>query len=234
MGPKHAPLNATECKDAKGAFVYRLCRIGETPWTLRQPQDLSNASFSELRALLVSAIAMGNQQAHTSVFLHSTSSLGKIQKILDERRSLYTNWLVRWPMHLKNVDKADFETRGDRLKWLSEEMTDSKLLDNCVQTARGYVDKDSEVVFFQHPGQRNVEWWNEEERLWMASSEMSTNFSFIDDSAATSQQSSSSGLQRQASTPAFPKVVAKGVGVLDRDGLVHRQQHVFSPIYICF
>ena len=106
MGPKRAPLNATECKDAKGAFVYRLCRIGETPWTLRQPQDLSNASFSELRALLVSAIAMGNQQAHTSVFLHSTSSLGKIQKILDERRSLYTNWLVRWPKHLKNVDNV--------------------------------------------------------------------------------------------------------------------------------
>ena len=75
MGPPVAPQNASYDKSDVGRYAYRILRKGESPWSLRTPPDTSGMPFKERRALLLSAIALGNDPAHTSVFLHTSESV---------------------------------------------------------------------------------------------------------------------------------------------------------------
>ena len=70
-------------------------RVG-SPWNLRAPPDFSDISRKGIRALMLEAVAIGNTK--TSPFLHGTLSLPRALKIMEERRYLYTSWLVRWPL----------------------------------------------------------------------------------------------------------------------------------------
>ena len=161
--PVAPPLHATIALEGK--FAYRVCRKGEDPWNLRRPA-LQHLDFSEKRQALIVAIALGNSLDKTSPFLYSTKSLKKALKIVNERKHRYINWLVRWPLVMEGVDSADFSIGNDKAKWLNHFSTDSGSMASLVSTARGYVTADAEVVFFDHTGQRNVEYWDEIARLW--------------------------------------------------------------------
>ena len=108
IGPEHAPYRATVSNDT---FVYRVLRKGENPWRMRVPPDIQ-LEYAELRTLLVTAIAHGNNPEQASDFLHATGSLTQAIRIKQERRYLYSNWLVRWRRDSVD-DRIDFETKGD-------------------------------------------------------------------------------------------------------------------------
>ena len=60
-------------------------------------------------------VALGN--ARGSPFLHGTLALTRVLKIMEERRYLYTNWLVRWPLDVKgdgviNLSNRDKQRAG--------------------------------------------------------------------------------------------------------------------------
>ena len=168
MGPQKTPQEATENKAEKDRYCYRICRRGETPWTLRQPPDLTGASFAEKRSLMATGIAMGNETP--SSFLHATTSLTKVMLVFGERRTLYSHWLVRWPKDIPGVECANFADKAaDRQRWLSEVDGDTALIERCIKTARSYVQKDKEIVFLQHPGQSNVGWWDADTKTWWSS-----------------------------------------------------------------
>ena len=156
LGPAEAPYHATETGDGK-QFVYRVLRYGESPWRMRIP-PMVDLVHSEMRALLVTAIAHGNDEQEQSLFLHTTASLTKAIRIRQERRSLYSNWLTRWKKNCVE-ERVDFETKADKLKWLSENDNDSELVRQAVMICRSYVQKDSEIVYLRHPGNNNIEWW---------------------------------------------------------------------------
>jgi hypothetical protein len=91
---------------AKDYYVYCICRKCEMPWNLRLPIDVSGSQFLEQRALLLHAIAHGNAEDTPSCFLHISGSLNKALKIFQERETLYSSWLVRWPKELVGVEKG--------------------------------------------------------------------------------------------------------------------------------
>ena len=168
MNAFDAPQQATETPPLKGTrgWCYRLCRKGtETPCTLRPTVDLTGLSFAEKRALLISACATGNEQP--SPFLHTTSSLSRSMLMFGERRRLYSNWLVRWPLgeaSLKDVE-IDFTLQSSKI-WLNDENGDTDLMMDHLQFCRRFVEKDSEVVFMARPASDLVEWWDCVKRKW--------------------------------------------------------------------
>ena len=46
-------------------------------------------------------------------------------KIMEERRGVYTNWLVKWPPHEQSV--IDLSTRQSQGPWLAEEEGDTEM-----------------------------------------------------------------------------------------------------------
>lgn len=147
-------------------YAYRILRKGETPWMLRVPGDCSGLDFLEKRALLVTAVATGNNPQKPSPFLHATRNLRKALLIHSERRHLYSNFLVRWPRKLPNVEMVDFQEKGQPQRWLFERDEDSALVAEAVFTTRAYTEKDSEIVYFGQPPSELVEWWDEEHLTW--------------------------------------------------------------------
>ena len=95
LEPKEMPLSATE-ETSNTPWLYRVLRRGELPWELRSPPETKDLSKAAFRDLLVSAVALGNNPEHTSPFLHTTASLRRALLLLQERRHLYSNWLVRF------------------------------------------------------------------------------------------------------------------------------------------
>ena len=161
LGPAEAPYQAIETGNGK-QYVYRVLRAFESPWAMRIPPNV-DLVHSEMPVMLVMAIAHGNEEHEQSPFLHTTASLKKAIRIVQERKSLYSNWLTRWKKNCVE-ERVDFETGADRQKWLSENDNDSELVRQAVMTCRGYVQKDSEIVYMRHPGDRNIEWWDEKQK----------------------------------------------------------------------
>ena len=104
--------------------------MGENPWELRQPPGhIGELSKKQLRAMVLAAVAMGNDPQMPSALLHATGSIPVIRKLLGERRWLYSNWLVRWPKVLHDVPYIEF---GDKKLytnwWLDDWDSDTEFL----------------------------------------------------------------------------------------------------------
>ena len=83
--------------------------MGEALRDLRQPPDeFAALTRKELRALLVTGIARGNDPKLPSRCLHASSSMKAIRRLLGERPWLYSNWLVRWPKVTEGIQHFDF------------------------------------------------------------------------------------------------------------------------------
>ena len=166
MGPQKSPTCATP-QEVKGGppYAYRICRKGENPWRLRNPQTklLDTLSFAEQRVRMLTAVATGNNLRSPSPFLHASGSLRKTLRIFGERRSLYSHWLVRFP---KTKDCIDFGDGAQRRKWFSDAGGDSSLLAVYVRRCRSYTEKDSELVYLRCPDLADVEWWDEATKTW--------------------------------------------------------------------
>ena len=190
LGPPDPPQNATERKEDRGKFVYRILRKGETPWKMRQCPDTTVFSKQELRATLLSCLACGNQPQWTSIFLHCTGSLSTVTRIFGERRRLYSHWLVRWPKFAtcggKPASYIDFDSNVHRVQWLSEEDYDNDLSEEAVRICRKYVTKDKEVIFLQNPDDHLIDVWDEEALMWKSIREVLPD---EESAAATSQPS---------------------------------------------
>lgn len=178
LGPRERPLCATALAPVSEYYAYRICRKGEHPWDLRRPVDCAGLSFMETRALVVTAVATGNDPARPSCFLHATRKLRKALLIFGERGHLYSHFLVRWPKQLVGVTMADFERLGERQKWFFEHDEDSAYLAECVRLCRNYTEKDSEIVYFDRPAQHLVEWWDEDGKTWRGSADNSAQSQF--------------------------------------------------------
>ncbi len=158
---KEAPQGAKVSdwpNEAKG-WVHRMCRHGqETPWTLRQPVDVSGMSRAALRVLSISACAAGN--VAPSPFLHTTTPLNHSLYIDSERRHLYNSWLVRWPFNHPAISQyeIDFATGGHH--YFNEENGDSHLLQDSIIHSRQFTVKDKEVVYTKQPPFDLIEWWD--------------------------------------------------------------------------
>ena len=207
MGPPVAPQNATQSPFDVGKYAYRILRKGEHPWSLRTPPDTEAMPFRDRRALLVSAIALGNDPEHTSIFLHTSQTVPKVLNVFGERRKLYSHWLVRWPRAIPGVPCADFSLAKDRQRWLAELDGDSDLIVDCLKQCRNYMMKDAELVYFAHPGLHNVEWWDEENCCWQSAKTVPTGFKGQmegQSSAATSQiETSASAAMASSSSVVF-------------------------------
>ena len=165
MGPKETPTAAVSTQVKGGpAWSYRICRRGENPWQLRDPPVMADLEFAEMRALLLSAVAKGNDPRSPSPFLHATSVLRKALWIFGERRELYSHWLVRFPKSRKGC--IDFEDAAMRGKWFSEHNNDTSLLEEYVQKCRAYTEKDSELVYLIRPNLEDIQWWDESTKEW--------------------------------------------------------------------
>ena len=142
--------------------------MGEDPWNLRKvPSHVLDLTPKQLRGCVLSAVAMGNDRQHTSPLLHATTSIAVIRKLLEQRRWLYSNWLVKWPKDCGgkpvHIDFEDHKRGG----WILEESDDdTDLLRECVQKARGYVTKDRELVYLTSIPLKDIDWWCERIHLW--------------------------------------------------------------------
>ena len=146
------------------AFVYRSLRRFETPFQMRKPVIPKALTHLELRALLLPAVAYGNDKKRTSLFLHCTVSVKKAKAIMEERRHLYSNWLVRFPKDsAAHLTLSCFATQQDYLK---EEDTDTAFLELALAHVRKYSTKDKECVYTELPPEEVIEWWNEAEQEW--------------------------------------------------------------------
>ena len=103
---------------------------------------------------MLEAVAIGNTK--TSPFLHGTLSLPRALKIMEERRYLYTNWLVRWPLSEQDAI-INLSNRDAQHAWLSEEDGDTDLLLEWVRFCRKFCTKDQEVVQTKRPAWQQVQ-----------------------------------------------------------------------------
>ena len=145
-----------------------MLRRGELPWELRNPPDTTCLSKVAFRDLLVSSVALGNNPEHTSPFLHTTANLNKGPLWLQERRRLYSNWLIRFPKVIEGIDIVDLSTLQGRQIYLQEKSSDSALLQSCVCIVRNYAEKDREVVVLRRPPLDSIEVWDQKARAWIA------------------------------------------------------------------
>jgi hypothetical protein len=195
--PKEPFYHATtDSTSAAGGFLYRVCRKGETPWALRRPPDVSGLSERELRAMVLPAIAYGNDPARQSPLLHCTITVKKAQAILGERRHLYSNWLCRWPKVCPGMAIIDLSYPS--LKLLDQLPDDTAFLEECVLEVRRYTIKDKEVVVLNYPPKEQVEWWDEEAKKWRPLAQTGSHFQGPSTSpAATSQRASAAAATSQ-------------------------------------
>ena len=111
-GPQESPSSVIA---EDGDWAYRLCPNGEDPWNLRvPPAHIADLSRKQLRAMLLSAVACGNDPQMPSPFVHASSSLKAVRGILGERRWRYSNWLTRFPKSCTGGNMIDF---GDKPGW---------------------------------------------------------------------------------------------------------------------
>ena len=163
MGPESPPYGADRPKSKGQPFVYRSLRRFETPWQMRKP-EIPKMTHLELRAILLPAVAYGNDKRRTSPFLHCTVSVAKAKAIMEERRQLYSNWLVRFPANCAaHIDLSNIEAQR---KFLNEEPTDTTFLELALKEVRNYPTKDKECVYLELPPISEIEWWNEAEGEW--------------------------------------------------------------------
>ena len=169
MGPPGPPYHATAPTKLGDIVVYRALRLYERPWELRKVDIPQVMSDQELRALLLPAVAFGNSAGKESPFLHCTMTVVKALAIMSERRQLYSNWLVRWPIdaaaHIKLSHLAA------QRKYLFEDPNDSEFLASCLGEVRAYSLKDKEVVVTENPPEESVQWWDEQDRKWRSVAE---------------------------------------------------------------
>ena len=144
-----------------------MLRRGELPWGLRNPLETKDLSKAAFRDLLVSAVALGNNPEHTSPLLHTTANLNRAPFLLQERRRLYSNWLVRFPKVIEGIDIVDLSTLQGRQIYLQEKSSDSALLQSCVGIVRSYSEKDREVVVLRRPPLDSIEVWDQKVRAWI-------------------------------------------------------------------
>ena len=102
-----------------------------------------------------------------SPFLHASSSLKAVRGIIEGRRWLYSNWIVGF---LKDcvgpAMRIDF---GDKPEWgwvLNECDGDTDFLHECLQKARGYTEKDRELVYLTSILLKGIDWWCERTTQW--------------------------------------------------------------------
>ena len=175
-GPQADVYNATheECTHCvHNAWVYRVLRKGETPIELRKPRGgLDCLSHLEMRAILLEAVAFGNHPQSTSPFLHCTKRLAVARTLRVERASLYSNWLVRWPLKIHGVRYVDLTHRGDAFTYLDDAPADTALVRSALQLVRAYSAKDSEVVVLDSPPLELVEWWSDASRAWLSATSL--------------------------------------------------------------
>jgi hypothetical protein len=188
QGPTEMPLNAVH-EPSKKPWLYRVLRRGEFPWELRNPPETKDLSKEAFLDLLVSAVALGNNPEHTSPFLHTTTSLGRATMLLQERRHLYSNWLVRFPMVIEGIDIVDLSTVHGMQIYLQEKSSDSALLQSCVGIVRSYAEKDREVVVLRRPPLDRIDVWDQTERAWIPASRCRAAYAAISQplQSATSQ-----------------------------------------------
>ncbi len=149
-------------------WLYRVLRKGESPLEMRRPEDhrLELLDSEELRALLLEAVAFGNDPDRPGVFLHATTKLSTARRIRQERSSLYSNWVVRWPAVQEGVRVIDLKNSREGRGLLEDTAGDSHFLHECVKQARAFATKDSEVVLVNSPNKDTVERWGEYSRRW--------------------------------------------------------------------
>ena len=120
-----------------------------------------------------------------------------------ERKHLYSNYLVRWPAKLPGILVANFDLKEDKAKWLSEEPSDNVTLEHYLKTCRSYMAKDSEQVWFGRPDQIHIDWWDQGDMMGKKSTVCGQ--SFKRPFAATSQSAASgSSSSMAASHPVVP------------------------------
>ena len=117
-----------------------------------------------IRVLMLESVACGNTK--DSPFLHGTLGLPRVLKIIEERRHIYTNWLVRWPLDEKGDAVINLSNREHQQAWLREEDGDTDLVMEWVAYCRKYAAKDQEVVQLRKPDWRKTQWWDEEVKAW--------------------------------------------------------------------
>ena len=163
-GPQESPSNATA---QFGEWAYRVCRMGESPWELRKPPEhIHDLTRPQLRGMILSAVAKGNDPQMPSPFLHASTSIAVIRQLLGERRWLYSNWLVRWPKDCVGPARVDFQCKTE-WGWVLEEWdTDTDYLQECLQKARGYATKDRELVYLTSIPVKEIDWWCERTNQW--------------------------------------------------------------------
>ena len=147
-------------------WLYRVCRRGETPLTLRQPPGDTLFHDDELRVLVLDAVACGNSRQKPSPFLHTTTKLTKARALRHERSSLYSNWLVRFPRRIDGVKTLDLTQPAQCRHIVDETVGDSPLIRDMCAQVRAYSQKDSEVVVFHPVPLEMVEWWCELSGTW--------------------------------------------------------------------
>ena len=168
-GPAEQPSKVLQApKDTDVKKDYRICRVSENPWQLRDPPVLADLSFAEMRLLVLTSIANGNAAGKQSPFLHATSSLKRCVWIQRERNDLYSHWLVRWRRDAVPKEMViDFTQFAVRQKWLQEQDDDSALVRKYCDLAYNYTAKDSELLYLARPDLGDIEWWDEEGNQWV-------------------------------------------------------------------
>ncbi len=141
--------------------------MGENPWELRAPPEhIKDLTKKQLRAMVLAAVAHGNDRQMTSSFLHASTSLVAVRKLLSERRWLYSNWFVRWRRDCVGDAHINF---SDKLAWgwlLAESDDDTDFLNECLQKARGYTEKDKELAYSTSIPLKEIDWWCERTNQW--------------------------------------------------------------------
>lgn len=162
-GPADAPASAT---DTAAGFVYRACRVGESPWNLRHPPDMSHLDNLGLRALLLRSVAKGGDPNQAVPAFARFDELQDRSEAHAGHAMDVSSWLVRRPTCYP-VGCIDFADRsGDMGDVLNDWPSDTASHQGCVREARGYAVKDEVGVYLSQPPQRHVEWWCEASKQW--------------------------------------------------------------------
>ena len=104
-----------------------------------KPTDVCGFQIAEQRALLLKKIAHDKGPDENSCFFHANSSLWRVLTSFKERKRSYSNFLVRFPEVLEDVEIIDFEDAAEQHKWFGERLDDSDLLKELSRACRADV-----------------------------------------------------------------------------------------------
>ena len=152
--------------------------------SVREPSAaFSEWSWAQLRPVVIRSIAFGNDPAHRSPFLHTTTSIHVAKKIWSERRQLYQPMIVRW--HWAILDRhqmLDFsQGTPERGAICADQVTDDRNMEEALNKVRAYATKDKEVVCLRRPASGNIMWWDIHRLKWRGASEWALAASEADD-----------------------------------------------------